>query len=112
MSETVEQRRRRKFAAGAVDQAATFFSGLAVGVFTAGVVAPGVAALVSLSSVTVGTLVLLGGGGVVMSAVLAALAALLKGRAKTLDDDNGAAANSGVAIHSALDEVDAAERKP
>ncbi len=88
MSESAEQRRRRKALAGGLEQMATVLTGICVGVFTAGVAAPVVA-------VTLGTLPVrpTAAALVVAAGLLIALAALaasvtLKGYAKVLDDDH------------------------
>ena len=86
MSETVNQRRRREFAAGMLDQLATILGGLGAAVLAAGGLGPVVA-------VFVGSLRSSPPLSAVVSAAFAAAASLLilavvvKGSAKRLDDD-------------------------
>lgn len=87
MTETLEQRRRRKFVAGALDQAATLLRGSAVGVLTAGSVAPLVALLGGALEFPALLLAGLVGAAMVISGLLGVTAVWLKGRAKVREDD-------------------------
>lgn len=87
MSESVERRRRRKFVAGVIDQIGTGVRGGAVGVFTAGGVAPIIAG--TAGGLAVAPMLLLGTVFVatLLACLLLAFAARLKGIAKRLEDD-------------------------
>ncbi len=86
MSESAEQRRRRKFLVGVLDQSATTLGGMATGVFTAGVVAPLAALLAGGVASSFGLAILIAAAAALTSLFVAG-AVVLKGRSKRLDDD-------------------------
>lgn len=87
MAEPIEDRRKRKRDAGALDQSATIAGGLAVAVIAVGLLGP-LAALVLSGPVQFGAgLVGIMLGASVIAAILIPVARRLKARAKELDDD-------------------------
>lgn len=98
MSESLQQRRRRKFVAGGLEQLATLSGGLAVGVLTAGVIAPIVAALGGAIEVSAALLALLIAGSLAFTVALAIFAVVVRGRAKVRDDDKAAELQAAFAV--------------
>lgn len=91
MSESVKERRRRKFVAGVLDQAASIAGAVAGATVAAGVVAPIVATAVGTLQLSPTALLMVGGVSMALGATFTAVALLLKGRAKQADDDTLAA---------------------
>lgn len=87
MSEGLAERRRRKFAAGVLEQAGNWLSGLSAGVFIAGVVAPVVTASLGTVNVTLTTAVATIAIALLSAAGLLTTAMWLRGLAKVRDDD-------------------------
>ncbi len=95
MTETREERSRRKFIAGALDQAGSVLGGLAGGVTVASVVAPTVATFIQSASMRQPILLLITIAGLSFGVLLLCGAVYCKGLAKQMDDDQ--LAEAGVA---------------
>lgn len=90
MSETVDERRRRKFASGTSDQIAGGLGAYSAGVFTTGFVAPVVASLIGLAEASLRELLPLTVASLAGAIALFVIAVRFKGHAKRLDDDASA----------------------
>lgn len=85
--ETIEERARRKFIAGVLEQAATVLGGLAAGVMVASVVAPAVTKAVGSAQIGQPVLLLIAAVGISSGVALLCGALYCKGLAKQMDDD-------------------------
>jgi hypothetical protein len=87
VSETLEERRRRKSLAGALDQIAGMLGGLAGAALAAGVIAPLVAVATSAIRLPVDRLGLIVAVALLVGFLFGGLAIFFKARSKRLDDD-------------------------
>jgi hypothetical protein len=87
LTETLQQRARRKFAGGALEQGGAILGAMSASVFVVGLIAPYAAALSGVSMVTPRALLGEAATALSLSLVAATASVTLKGLARREDDD-------------------------